>query len=104
MATGEPARRALEEEGLLDALCVAIGRDRAVGVRSIPYGTFVAVGRILACGNERAIRRLFQEVDGWTAVEQQDATGPWAGHRRVAAATRELVARHDRSPKHAEGA
>lgn len=64
----------------------------------------MAVARVLDSGNERAIRRLFHEMDDWTAVEQQDAIGPWAGYRRVAQATRELVARYGWPPKYAEGA
>ena len=105
MATDELARRALEQEDVLDALCAAIRQDRAIAVRYyIPYGTFMAVARILASGNERAIRRLFHKMDDWTAVEQQDAIGPWAGYRRVAEATRQLVARHGWAPKYVEGA
>lgn len=104
MATDELARRALEREDLLDAVCATIGRDRAIGARYIPYGTYMAIGRILDSGNERAIRRLLLEMDGWTAVEQSDAIGPWAGYRRVAEATRDLVARYGWSPKYIEGA
>lgn len=104
MATDESARRALERDDMLDALCAAMRQDRAIAVRHIPYGTFMAVARVLDSGNERAIRRLFHEMDDWTAVEQQDAIGPWAGYRRVAQATRELVARYGWPPKYAEGA
>lgn len=100
MATDELARRALEREDLLDALCAAMRQDRAIAVRYVPYGTFMAVARVLDSGNERAIRRLLHEMDDWTAVEQQDAIGPWAGYRRVTEATRELVARHGWAPKY----
>lgn len=104
MATDELARRALEQGDLLDALCAAMRQDRAVASRYVPYGTFMAVARILDSGNERAIRRLFHEMDDWTAVEQRDAIGPWAGYRRVAEATRELVARYGWAPKYVESA
>lgn len=76
MATDEPARRALEREDVLDAPCAAMRQDRAVAVRYVPYGTFMAVACVLDSGNERAIRRLFHDMDDWTAVEQPDAIGP----------------------------
>ena len=94
MATDELARRALERGDLLDVLCAVMRRDRATALRHVPYGTFMAVARILDSGYERAIRRLFHGMDDWTAVERQDVLRPWAGCRRVAEATRELVARH----------
>lgn len=102
IAVEELARRALENEKLLDAACAAIGQDKTINLRYRPYGSYMAIGRILDSGNERAIRRLLHEMDGWTAVEQRDAIAPWAGYKRVAEGTLELVARYNWSPKYLE--
>lgn len=100
VATDELARRALENDRLWDAAFAAIRSDRARKPRYFPYGSYKAIARILDSGNERMIRRLFQEMDSWTAYEQQDAIGPWAGYKRVAEATQELQARYGWSPKY----
>ena len=100
VATDELTRRALENEQLWDAALAAIRSDRARKPRYFPYGSYKAIARILDSGNERMIRRLLQEMDGWTAYEQQDAIGPWAGYKRVAEATQELQARYGWSPKY----
>ena len=102
IAIDELARRALANEQLLDTACAAIGRDRAIGVHYVPYGSYAAVGRILESGNDRAIRHLLREMDGWTAHEQEDAISPWAGHKRLKEGTRELMVRYGWSPKYFE--
>ena len=100
MATDELTRRALEDEHLWDTAFAVIGGDRTINLRYIPYGCHLAVARILDSGNKRMIRRLLQEMDRWTAYEQQDAIGPWAGYKRIAEATRELQDRYGWSPKY----
>ena len=77
-----------------------LARRALIKPHYIPYGSHMAVARILNSGNETAIRRLLREMDGWTAYEQEDAISPWAGHKRVAESTRELVARYDWSPRY----
>ena len=100
LAIDELTRRALEDERLLDIACLKIGEDRAIKPHYIPYGSHLAVARILNSGKESAIRILLREMDSWTAYEQEDAISPWAGHERVAAATRELTDRYSWLPKY----
>lgn len=100
VATEELTKRALENEQLWDAAFTAIGGDRAIKPHYIPYGSHVSVAHILDSGNEQMIRRLLHEMDAWTAYEQEDAIGPWAGYKRVAEATRDLHARYGWLPKY----
>ena len=100
MATDELARRALQNENLLDATCAAIRQDRTPKPRYVPYGSLAAVARFLDSGNERAIRRLLQEMDTWTADEQEFAIAPWAGYKRVVEGTLELKERYGWFPKY----
>ena len=100
IAIDELTRRALESEQLWGATLAAVRADRAIKPRYIPYGSHVAIARILDSGNERLIRRLLHEMDTWNAYEQKDAIRPWAGNKRVAEATRQLQARYGWSPKY----
>ena len=100
VAIDELTRRALEDEQLWDAAFAAIRGDRAIKPHYIPYGSHVAVARILELENERLIRRLLREMHNWSAYEQKDAIRPWAGNKRVLEATRELQYRYGWSPKY----
>lgn len=100
LAIDELSRRALEDGSLLDAACAAIGQDRTIKVRYSPYGSWMAVGRILDSNNEIAIRLLLYEMDRWSAQEQKDAIGPWAGYKNIMEATQKLTLLYSWNPKY----
>ena len=100
VAIDELTRRALEKQDLLDAAIKAISTDRAMKPHYVPYGSYLAVGRILNSGNGHAIRCLLKETDGWSKYEQVDAIRPWAGYKQLMEGTQILRDTYGWSPKY----
>lgn len=98
-AIEELAHQAIQDRDVLAPLLTAMRGDKTIKLRYRPYGTFMAIAHILDFGDRRAIQMLLAEMDTWTAQEQEDALGPWAGYRSVEKKARDLASEYGWRPK-----
>lgn len=102
-AIDELARRAIEKPALLDAAAKAIGTWKTVETRWGPPLGWLGASRILTSGQPAATGRLLQEMDGWTADEQEDLMRLVAGPGRLADLTRDFQEKFGWTPKYRSG-
>ena len=93
----ELARRALKDDRLLAPAIGAITAERAIRPRGPALG-WAGAGRLLDSGNDRAVRVLLRAVERWSADEQRDLVGLWAGRGQLASATARLTERYGFAP------
>jgi hypothetical protein len=99
-AIDELARRAIDKPALLDAAAKAIGAWKTVETRWGPPLGWLGASRILTSGQPAATERLLQEMNGWTADEQEDLMRLVAGPGRLADLTRDFQEKFGWAPKY----
>ena len=99
-AIDELARRAIEDPSLLDAAAEAIRAEKTVQMHASPPLGWLGASRILASGNAPATAHLLQEMDAWTANEQEDLISLVAGPRRLGELTEEFREKYGWSPRY----